>query len=803
MGERSVQKNRSLGKKHGRILILACIFMLFWAVWLRKPMDVLATTAEECGDFLITGGVYGVDYTFERRELTILTDTPLTIRNIDPDTPTDNYIKVADRANITLAGVNINVRPIMTKPALELSYGSGDVTITLADGTENILIGGKGRAGLQKREGSSTLTIEGDTGRLLAVGGENSAGIGMGYNYSFIVLNIVINGGHIRAVGGENGAGIGSSNNNGCANIIINGGSITAEGGKRGAGIGGGKHGHGSHIIINGGKVIARGGEGAAGIGGGEDHQGSDITINGGNVKATGGEGGAGIGSGASASAHEIMVLGGDVSAKAGEGAEDIGKGRGGFSSSTLVVRDHKGILKGRFTVDNTELTIDSDVTLTIDEDADLRIICYGILNVKGTLINHGIIEAVGTINNEGTIRNEGVIYNNESTNNNGTIYDNGIAVWGKLQNNGILHENGKMDGTGDFTVTGGHKGIDYVFEDGVLYIIGGARVTVRNTDPSTATTNRIVVKEGVYGMITLAGVNIDVSTDCLSAFDAKEGEAAFLIENGSRRPITVELADGTKNILKSGYGHAGLEMSGGASFNNLKIVGNTGTLIAQGGWYGAGIGGMNGKVGGNIYINGGTVIASGGQFGAGIGGGNRAGGVNIRIEDSNVTATGGQFAAGIGGGNKGNGRNIDLTGGQVTAEGGINAPAVGSGAEGHGDNIFIFDAKVDARAGSSGVEDIGSGDPFYESGTLICLDQVGRLKGKLETIADLGIFTGTITIEKDAVLVVSAHTSLFNYDTIINEGTIINKGTIINEGTIEGSGLLDDRGTIEGNGSF
>lgn len=218
--------------------------------------------------------IYNKDYTFpdNTQILTILSEKPMTIKNVDFDKATDNAIFIADgvSANLTLKGVNI----VSKQPPFKIAENSkGNVTITLADNTENILCAGRGDlAGLEKNGGidSGTLTINGN-GTLIATGDWNSAGIGS--NGSVDTANIVINSGTIRAVGGGTGAGIGAAQRGSAYNITINGGIITAIGGTRDVngspvyspGIGNGaRGGMTSNVIINGGSIIATSGAGSA-----------------------------------------------------------------------------------------------------------------------------------------------------------------------------------------------------------------------------------------------------------------------------------------------------------------------------------------------------------------------------------------------------------------------------------------------------------------------------------------------------------------------------------------------------------
>ncbi len=259
----------------------------------------------------------------------------------------------------------------------------------------------------------------------------------------------------------------------------------------------------------------------------------------------------------------------------------------------------------------------------------------------------------------------------------------------------------------GDFTISGGTLGTDYTFSGGVLTIKSGVAVTIQNTNPASATTNRIEVASGVSANITLAGVNIDVSS--------RNNNAAFKIADNSTGNITVTLAGGSSNKLKSGRECAGLQKNSNASSGTLRITGS-GALTVQGGYNAAGIGSSHFNHTSNIVISGGTVTAKGGQYGAGIGGSGGGGSAsNITITGGTVTAAGGSNGAGIGGGsdyynNDGNGENITITGGTVTATGGTNGAGIGGGTAGRGGNITITGGTITVTGGGNGADHIGSG---------------------------------------------------------------------------------------------
>lgn len=318
--------------------------------------EVFAVSDTVCGDFTVTGGEQGVDYIYEDGVLTVLKNASLIIRNTDPDTPTTDRIKVVEglRVGITLAGVNIDVSSVLDEnmesvAAFEIiSEFDGRLTLTLADGTENVLISGTRHAGLEKMGGDSygVLIITGDTGMLTAIGGEGGAGIGSNGSTD----NIIIKGGSITATGGKGAAGIGGGYNGQGYGITIEGGEVTAQGGKGvegailyggivgdagGAGIGGGGKNRGQNIVIKGGTVTATGKDGGAGIGGGMGGAGSYITINDGKITATGDAGGAGIGGGyrnfgfVEVNGGEITAIGGDCK-DSSEGGRGIGDGSEG-----------------------------------------------------------------------------------------------------------------------------------------------------------------------------------------------------------------------------------------------------------------------------------------------------------------------------------------------------------------------------------------------------------------------------------------------------------------------------------------
>lgn len=221
-----------------------------------------------------------------------------------------------------------------------------------------------------------------------------------------------------------------------------------------------------------------------------------------------------------------------------------------------------------------------------------------------------------------------------------------------------------------------------------------------------------------------------DLEIDRSASSSAADGAAVSVSGNSS-----IEL-DG-KNTISSGMGHAGIEKADDNGTMTIKDDNNvSGSLTANGGFGGAGIGGGNNADGSDITITGGTIIANGGFGGAGIGGGSSSisgggNGSDITISGGNVTANGGTAGAGIGGGdgdnsnglNKksdstggGRGSNITISGKNtiVNAEGGAEAAGIGGGRSGDADTIEITDSTVisnghDSDNGNSGAG-IGGG---------------------------------------------------------------------------------------------
>ena len=174
----------------------------------------------------------------------------------------------------------------------------------------------------------------------------------------------------------------------------------------------------------------------------------------------------------------------------------------------------------------------------------------------------------------------------------------------------------------GDITVKAGDT-------EGTNWVSQGEKEDVKDTDTvitGESDKNTVIIDtSGGKVDVTFDDLKIDVSGkkegDGSDDSPVDAGKAAVTVKgNGD---ATIEL-DGD-NKLKSGSGNAGLEKNKHESEGTLTIKddkGKDGSLTAEGGDDGAGIGGGIGSTGSSITIRGGTIEAVGGSNAAGIGDG-------------------------------------------------------------------------------------------------------------------------------------------------------------------------------------
>ena len=202
-------------------------------------------------------------------------------------TGTTSYsIQIAADATITLS--NVTITNWRKSPIQCL----GNATINIEDGSVNNLrdsdedSNSYGRPALAFGPSGTTLTINGNTGRLIAIGGRLSSAIGCRDN-RVAYGGLIINGGVISAHGnssytsGIGAVGADDSHGSYCGDITINGGTINVAA-SDGIGIGAAGANSCGAITINGGTIISSAVRSIA-IGGNC----SKVVINGGDINAS------------------------------------------------------------------------------------------------------------------------------------------------------------------------------------------------------------------------------------------------------------------------------------------------------------------------------------------------------------------------------------------------------------------------------------------------------------------------------------------------------------------------------------
>ena len=229
-------------------------------------------------------------------------DIILTTKNKDTGKTetTSNTVTITaedgNTANVTLKDVHIETEGSWNNTGsapIEIK-GDGDTNLEL-NGDNTVLSGDRHHAAIEKadKNGTGTLTIKDDLNDDCSVKDKDENGNAVGRDT-----------GKLLAGGYGNGAGIGGGNNGimdtsyaDTSNITIKGGEITARGGyEDGAGIGGGTYGEAKNIRIEGNAHVTASGDGGAGIGGGTG--GNDVTITGNAVVDAYSEFGSAIGDG-------------------------------------------------------------------------------------------------------------------------------------------------------------------------------------------------------------------------------------------------------------------------------------------------------------------------------------------------------------------------------------------------------------------------------------------------------------------------------------------------------------------------
>ena len=282
-------------------------------------------------------------------------------------------------------------------------------------------------------------------------------------------------------------------------------------------------------------------------------------------------------------------------------------------------------------------------------------------------------------------------------------------------------------------------KEIDLVNEKGDINI-GDSKtyyIYSSSNDPEWVWTKKIQVNGSKAAPhIFLDNVNIQVKEDAKTPAIELHGKAsaylyfinrdskltgatgrAAIQKNRSEGQLCVQVMKGTTVTCQGGFAGAGI----GGSFATRNIADKVFNIDM----YGHGVN-MHFGSQTNPSLWSGTIIAKGGKYSAGIGGGRGGSGEKLYFYSGKIEATGGPMGAGIGGSFKGRGSDIYIYDGEISATGGeVNAhgaygAAIGGGRWCHGQNITVTDAKLKLTTGynqfGSDAAAMGYGDLVYSS---------------------------------------------------------------------------------------
>ncbi len=692
-------------------------------------------------NFIVVGGEYNDDYSVTEYStysvITVLTDTPLEIYNVNKSKSTADRIVVADgvMADITLSGVHIDVSGMPNATAFH-TLGTANITLV----GDNILKSGNNKAGFAVIGDAAVTFTANSTGTLNVTGGAFGSGIG-----------------------GNLGYGDGHTGQGDAGTITINGGTINATSGSQAAAIGGGHGGKRGNITIAGGVVTT------------SLDSPNEYGAIGGWIHATNDNGTFSTGSNGDAWINTQSGVISDQTSKEDWSGVIIEDGNTTFYGDRELNKNYTTPAGKTMSVPNaSKLTIPADITLTNNGD----------FTVAGTLT------VLGTLTGSGTLGGDGEFISNQLSQDNidsiqdvthtggeikpainliGTIeimntqftptyegwlisYEDNIAVGsGKA----VLTKDGQrlekafeiLSASSSFTVSGGTKGDDYTLTDTVLTVLTDTPLTL-SSDGETSI--RIVI-ESDHANLTLNNLKINVS----------EYPGASAISVGSGKGLLIHLL-GT-NSLYSGLGGAGIHVP---KDSILTIMGNnTGELTVTGRAGGAAIGG----------VKGGVVSDSGVSDGVGDAGyiAIEGGVINAVTEPEGLY----NIAATIGGGYAGAGGSVTITDGTVTISSERSYGAIG-GWEGEGAGIGTF---------STGIS--GNAWIYAKNGAILDKSSRDRWSGVIIENGEMEMYGDTVTLSSDAEINSGQTLTIAEHQTLdISKVTLTNNGTLYRNGTLNGS---------------
>ncbi|MDR3208165.1 MAG: hypothetical protein LBT60_07555, partial [Oscillospiraceae bacterium] len=211
-----------------------------------------------------------------------------------------------------------------------------------------------------------------------------------------------------------------------------------------------------------------------------------------------------------------------------------------------------------------------------------------------------------------------------------------------------------------------------------------------QNTDTSYGNGAKIVLVKSI--VVVNAVENLPLTLDTVNISHDTINLPPLSILGNSQVTLTLAGTSTLENTNGTAGNNAGISVPSGTTL----IVGGSGTLNANGGASGAGIGGGNATAG-SVTINGGTINAKGGANGAGIGGGGNGAAGALTINGGTVNATGGTNAAGIGGANGGAAGTLNIASAATVRAYAIGVyPGIQVPAGGNAGNGFYVNAKLD-----------------------------------------------------------------------------------------------------------
>lgn len=284
----------------------------------REDSDITLTTKDETtGEIKTTSNT--VTITAENENDT----ANVTLKNVDIEQPDSHWsgntdpapieIKGNGKTNLELNGNNTVLSGNGKHAGIEKADVNGTGTLTITDD--------KNDDGSDKEKDENGNAVGGDTGKLVAGGYYNGAGIGGGsYHYEE------------------------KKDYADTSNITITGGDITASGGYYGAGIGAGCYGDASNIRIEGNAHVTAFSDGSAAIGSGYQSNGnSDITITDHATVEAASLDSCAIGSGHDASDKVTITISGNASVNAQTRNSPAAIGSDN-SSTTVNIEDHADV---------------------------------------------------------------------------------------------------------------------------------------------------------------------------------------------------------------------------------------------------------------------------------------------------------------------------------------------------------------------------------------------------------------------------------------------------------------------------